>query len=117
MALLDRFGEPIHYCAAPGCTNRGVVYPEIVIPPLGYPASRGLRTVVRLILCRKHGQEEKAENFMTDRFREMCSAMVRPSPIPLDFDKATIRLGIVGDKRWKAAEGQAGQAQAARRAN
>lgn len=114
MPILDRFGEPILYCAAPGCRNRATVYPIVVIPPQGYPLSRGVKAVVSLILCRKHGREEKAETFLTDQFRAMASATTGGSPVPLDFDRAEIRLGIVGDKRWQEFQGQAGQARRGR---
>ncbi len=93
---------------------RAVVFPELVIPPVGHPHSRGLKINIGLSLCRKHGEAEVPENFLTDQLKEMARAMVKASPIPLDFDRAKLNLRPIGGKEWNEAadiarEGQDGR--------
>lgn len=113
-ALLDSRGQAIRHCASPGCPARAIVFPELVIPPQGHPHSRGLKINIGLGLCRKHGAEEVPANFLTDELKAMASAMVRASPVPLDFERARINLKPIGGKEWEEAadiarEGQAGR--------
>jgi hypothetical protein len=108
--ILDRAGNPIHHCATPGCRERGIVYPQVIVPPRGHPLTKGVKAVVRLILCRKHGQREEVGTFLTDNFRAMLSATVARSPVPLDFDRATLKMRVVGDKPWRENEERAASA-------
>lgn len=112
--LVDGNGVTLRQCAAIGCHSRAVVFPELVIPPVGHPHSRGLKINIGLALCRKHGAEEKAETFLTEQLREMASALVKPSPIPLDFDRARINLLAIGSAEWAESTRIAREAQAGR---
>jgi hypothetical protein len=112
--LVDGNGVTLKLCAAPGCYHRAIVFPELVIPPVGHPHTRGLKINIGLALCRKHGLEEKPETFLTDQLRNMASTLVKPSPIPLDFDRARINLKPIGGEDWNKSVGIAREAQAAR---
>lgn len=99
--ILGPNGEPIRHCAHPGCSNLATVYPQVIVPPRGYPAKQGFKTVVGIGLCLKHGREEVPGTFLTDEFRRMAQAVVASSPIPLDFDRTEIKLRPLGDKPWR----------------
>lgn len=115
MSLVDANGTEIRRCASIGCHNRATVFPELVIPPTGRPHIEGLRVNIALALCRKHGAEERPETFLTDQLKEMVRAMLKPSPIPPDFDRARINLKPIGGAEWNKSGEIAREAQAGRR--
>lgn len=107
MSLVDRMGAPLRTCERAGCSDRGVLYPEVIVPPRGYPIERGVRMSINVVLCKRHAGEERVENFLTDQFRAMAAAQVGRSPIPLDFERAEIRLKTIGGKDWERLQKQA----------
>lgn len=112
--LVDGKGVTLRRCSAPGCPHRAVVFPELVIPPLGRPHTQGLKMHIGLALCRKHGLEEKPETFLTEQLMQMASALVKPSPVPLDFARTRINLKPIGGDDWNKAVTVAREAQAGR---
>jgi hypothetical protein len=113
--LVDGNGVALKLCGRVGCHNRAVVFPELAIPPTGRPHTQALKMQIGIALCRKHGLEERPETFLTDQLKEMVRAMLKPSPIPPDFDRARINLKPIGGEEWNRSVGIAREAQAGRR--
>lgn len=90
-------------CGRKGCSAPATCAPKIHVPAKDFPAAshKSITVVIALHLCRPHGAECRAADFITDELRHAVEAAAR-NRRPPDFDRAFISLIPLSDPDFLA---------------